>query len=449
MSYNGTDNGYAVFDRVRIPRTNLLMRHCKVTRDGSYFSSPLRQKLMFGGLLNGRSIIIRCAVFQLAQALTITTRYSTVRQQGSPSALGNEKAIIHYKHQHFRLLSLIARCYITILAWKSANASHAELKARRENGDHSTLPYIHMLMCGLKAWSTQTAADGAEEARKMCGGHGYIIISGLSEIVTSVTATCTLEGENFVMWNQVARYMLKGFGALPVPKDMAYMDCYDFSYQHQACGAKGEQFLDHNVLLEIFKRRAARLAHEVHDQVKASESSSKSRLEAENIHGLQLLVTGRAHIEVFLLSESMTQLAMLPASIPTSIKTVLHRLVSLFALTTIANPIAQFSSSFLGDGYLTNSHLNEIRQQIDILLEALLPDAIALTDAWCFSDASLASAIGCADGDVYTRLLAWTRQLPINVQAKKDGEVFKRGWEEYIKPFLNRDLSHLEVKAKL
>lgn len=156
MSYNGTDNGYAIFNHVRIPRTNLFMRHCKVARDGSYTSSPLRQKLVFGGMLSGRALMIRCAGFQLAQALTIVTRYSTVRQQGSSSSVGHEKAIINYKHQHSGLLSLIAKSYMTILAWKSANNFYSKLKVHQKNGDHSMLPYIHMVMCGLKAWSTQT-----------------------------------------------------------------------------------------------------------------------------------------------------------------------------------------------------------------------------------------------------------------------------------------------------
>jgi hypothetical protein len=64
MAYNGTDNGYAIFDHVRIPRTNLLMRHCQVSRDGRYAASPLRQKLAFGGMLSGRAIIIRAATFR-------------------------------------------------------------------------------------------------------------------------------------------------------------------------------------------------------------------------------------------------------------------------------------------------------------------------------------------------------------------------------------------------
>jgi acyl-CoA oxidase len=87
-----------------------------------------------------------------------------------------------------------------------------------------------------------------------------------------------------------------------------------------------------------------------------------------------------------------------------------------------------------------------MREQIDGLEEVLLPDSIALTDAWSFTDGCLRSAIGCKDGDVYRRIMEWTRQLPINVEAAENGGIFKKGWEEVIKGFLARDLS---FKAKL
>jgi acyl-CoA oxidase len=86
----------------------------------------------------------------------------------------------------------------------------------------------------------------------MCGGHGYLLISGLPEIVNSVTAMCTFEGENFVMWGQVARYLLKALDALTIPEDMAYMGCYDAPYSDQVCAAKGREFLDHGISIEIF-----------------------------------------------------------------------------------------------------------------------------------------------------------------------------------------------------
>jgi acyl-CoA oxidase len=124
-------------------------------------------------MLNGRSVIIRNVVFQLAQALKIATRYSTVRLQGRglSSSQDGETAIIEYKHQHHRLLALVSKSYAILFAGRAASENHQEMLKSQTLGNHSSLPYVHMLMSGLKAWSTQAAFDGAEDARKMCGGH--------------------------------------------------------------------------------------------------------------------------------------------------------------------------------------------------------------------------------------------------------------------------------------
>ena len=46
---------------------------------------------------------------------------------------------------------------------------------------------------------------------------------------------------------------------------------------------------------------------------------------------------------------------------------------------------------------------------------AVAPDAVALVDAWGFTDAQLGhSAIGAADGDVYQRLFEYAQREPLN-----------------------------------
>jgi acyl-CoA oxidase len=388
--------------------------------------------------------VIRCSAFQLAQALTIATRYSTVRLQGnklSPSSIGTP--IINYKQQHSRLLTLISKSYATIFASHSVSKIYTTLAHLQKQGNHSTLPYVHMLMCGLKAWTSQTAADGAEEARKMCGGHGYMALSGLPDIVASVTATCTFEGENFVMWGQIARYLVKGMDLAVLPRDMAYMDSFCPPCK---ITASGKEFLSHEVLLDLFKQRAASLAYEAHTLVKKEENKGKSRELALDTHALPLLAAGCAHIEVFILQSCIEQLSLLPTTTSPTIISVLKRLISLFGLSTIASPLSLSSSSFLTSKTVTPTDLRQMREQIEGLEEVLLPDAIALTDAWSFTNGCLRSAIGCKDGDVYGRIMEWTRQLPINVEAAENGGVFKKGWEEVIKSFMSRDLS---FKAKL
>ncbi|KUJ19073.1 acyl-CoA oxidase [Mollisia scopiformis] len=452
MSYNDTDNGYAIFNYVRIPRTDLLSRHASVSQLGAYTSVPLRDKLVYGGMLNGRSVIVRAAAFQLAQALTIATRYSVVREQGHSLDLDDsgETSIMAYKHQHYRLLTMISQAYAILFAWKAGNLAHADLRIRQTNGDHSTLPYIHALMCSLKAWSTQTAADGAEEARKMCGGHGYLAMSGLPEIVASITATCTFEGENWVMWGQVGRYLLKGMDATTLPVDMAYIDQYCPADEEQ-CRAKGKDFLDLTVLVEIFKHRAARLIHEAHAKVSSEVGKGMSRAKAQNKFGLELTVAARAHIEVYILEACIQQLALPEETASHEIQQVLRRMISLFGLTVIASPIAPYTATFIGDGYFTYSQIFDMTSLIDDLLMELLPDAVALTDAFCFTDGSLRSVIGCKDGDIYRRLMAWTKQLPINVEARKNGGRFKEGWELYTEAFLkeNKGFAGIPVRAKL
>lgn len=47
--YASTDNGYAIFDHVRIPRDNMLSKFAQVTEDGQYVQPP-HAKLSYGGV---------------------------------------------------------------------------------------------------------------------------------------------------------------------------------------------------------------------------------------------------------------------------------------------------------------------------------------------------------------------------------------------------------------
>jgi acyl-CoA oxidase len=410
--------------------------------------------MVYGSMLSGRLAIVRNSGFQFAKAVTIATRYSIVREQGSSLGSDNhtETAIIAYKHQHYRLLTLISQTYAILFAGQRSKSVHLDLLTRQHNGDHSTLPFVHALMCGLKAWSTQMAANGVEDARKMCGGHGYLNMSGIPEIVAAVSGACTFEGDNWILWGQVARYLMKGMDATILPADMAYIDfelCN--STEETKCHAHGKTFLDLATLTGIFKHRAARLIRDVHLKINVEVTTGTPRAKAMNKFVLDLTVAARSHIELYILEASIHQLDLVKSSTSAQTNDILHRIIALFALTTIASPLAPYTSTFIGDMYFSYTQIFEITELIDELLNELLPEVITLTDAFSFTDGCLSSAIGCKDGDIYRRLMAWTKQLPINVEAEKNGGVFKKGWEQYIKPFLdeNRGLASNLVGAKL
>lgn len=64
---------------------------------------------------------------------------------------------------------------------------------------------LHAISCCLKSVCTSDTAKLVEVCRLSCGGHGYMICSGLPGIYGLVTAACTYEGENTVLLLQTAR----------------------------------------------------------------------------------------------------------------------------------------------------------------------------------------------------------------------------------------------------
>lgn len=70
--------------------------------------------------------------------------------------------------------------------------------------DHQ-LFQLHALSCGLKALSSTDSTSGIDICRLSCGGHGYLASSSFPRLYTLCTATMTYEGENTVLWLQVAR----------------------------------------------------------------------------------------------------------------------------------------------------------------------------------------------------------------------------------------------------
>lgn len=57
-----------------------------------------------------------------------------------------------------------------------------------------------------------------EICRRCCGGHGFSHYSGLPSLINEYAAHLTHEGENTVLYLQVARYLLKCYKHLRMKK---------------------------------------------------------------------------------------------------------------------------------------------------------------------------------------------------------------------------------------
>ncbi|KAE8395463.1 hypothetical protein BDV23DRAFT_194167 [Aspergillus alliaceus] len=442
IAYNGTCNGYARFRYLVVPRSSLLAGHAQVSREGTYSQTQTQKdtlpisKRVYSTMLDTRRNIVRCVAFGLAQAVTIAARYSTVREQGrlmfADAAEQEERAIVVFQSQHYRLLALIAQSYAILFAAKDFDLKYESLIREQANDIHTGLPFMHALSTGLKAWATTIASTGATDARKMCGGHGFVALSGLPEIEGTVSATVTFEGENYVMWQQLMTYLFKQVKASCAGHSVdievkGYMDGVH-AYLNSGMapvstpGCERGEFLNGRTLLSIYQERSQRLLAAAYSSY--TEMCGRcSPAEAWNKCMMSTLSAGQGYVEYIVL-KSFRERTYSTSTGDAPLSRVLSQLFSLFALTTIVTPGLSFASgSFLEYGLLTHGQLNVTRLHIIELLADLYPNIIALTDAWDFTDSSLCSALGCKDGNIYERLLSWTQQLPAN-----KGSIVEKAW---------------------
>lgn len=74
------DNGYASFNQVRIPRTDLLSRLCEVEKDGS-FSIKGDYRLIYQIMLRTRQAVMNTAFLYTAMSCRFAIRYAVCRRQ--------------------------------------------------------------------------------------------------------------------------------------------------------------------------------------------------------------------------------------------------------------------------------------------------------------------------------------------------------------------------------
>ena len=124
-----------------------------------------------------------------------------------------------------RLLPLLAATFALHFTGRSMQALYEENQAKMKGEPRKTpdtkrspgpeelnpgtelLADLHATSCGLKALASTTAAEGLEVCRRACGGHGYSSFSGIGSWYADYLPTTTWEGDNYMLTQQVARYV--------------------------------------------------------------------------------------------------------------------------------------------------------------------------------------------------------------------------------------------------
>lgn len=439
IGYNNMDNGFARFDHVKIPRRNMAMRFAVVDKYGKYTKKTMSEaasKVAYITMMQVRAYIVNEAGKALAAGCTITTRYSVVRRQGFDLSKGGEKTkaevqILDYKQQQHRILPLVASAYCFFFTGRKVLhdlqaiernlvAGVGEMVTKTEVAD------LHASSSCLKSFCSGVTADGIEDLRKACGGHGFLQASGLPELLGTYLQNPTVEGDNYMLPQQTVRVLLKiPQAVMSGDEEMmkAYEKCDSYYLvqkiskimeggDSQCSAIEKDTFLDLNVLLEAFKHRTARMLIATAECMQENISEKgMSQQEAWNEGLVQFARVSRAHamylvlhnVCVFLNEEAHLTLGSAEVA-------VLKDLAILFALWWMEKDLGDF----LEDGYLSGEQSSWVRKLVLTMMSKIRPEAVALVDAWDYSDFRLKSALGRFDGIVYPAIMESTSKDPLN-----------------------------------
>lgn len=223
------DNGFMLFNKVKVPHIAMLAKFSGVDIKTNKYHRPASPNLVYGTLTWVRSTIVQQAGTVLARGVTIAVRYCAVRRQfqdrdAPPDAVG-ETQVLNYKMVQIRLLTLLAATFALHFTGQSMMDLYQENQKKMSqdvgkvgssergagpeelSAGSDLLADLHATSCGLKSLASSIAAEGLEVCRRACGGHGYSSFSGIGSYYADYLPTTTWEGDNYMLTQQVARYV--------------------------------------------------------------------------------------------------------------------------------------------------------------------------------------------------------------------------------------------------
>lgn len=419
--YTAMDNGYMLFNNRRVPHSALLSRYSGIDSEHGTYIKPENPAVVYGSLTFVRAQIIMHARLVLARAVTIATRYLSIRRQFADrdSKVPNapEEAVLNYPTVQIRILPLLATTYALHYTGEAMYKLYYGTRAEIEqSGDFSRLAEMHAASSGLKSLSTMLAADGIETCRRAMGGHGFGGGSGMIPLNNDYLSKPTVEGDNWMITQQTASYLIKRMTqVISKPNQITRepVDAQLRSYMQSRNRSSNLDILSSDeALVQAFQHRLSHLTHQTYIQrVEQKKPWTELMISLHNLsraHSQQLLVSN-FHAAVSNPAPS-NDTSSPPLTGPTI--QVLQTLFRLFALTTLD----ACASEFLLAGALTTAQLSQVQPRIQALLASVRPHAVRLVDAWSIPDYLLESSLGRYDGDVYNDLFRKAhRENPLNL----------------------------------
>ncbi|MGD2070344.1 MAG: acyl-CoA dehydrogenase [Gemmatimonadota bacterium] len=415
---DGVDNGQIWFDRVRVPRENLLDRFGRITDDGRYDSPiPSAGRRFFttiGTLVAGRISIAAASVSAAKTGLTIAVRYSARRRQFGPSGQ-REVPVLEYLTQQRLLLPRLAATYGLHFACRELSQTYAVRLAGGRGGDRGegtevdggglapegaareeVQRRVEVEAAGLKAYASRHCVDTLQACREALGGRGYDAANRFGRLKADTDVFTTFEGANVVLLQLVARGLLSAYG-----EQMGDLRLWDMvKYLAERAGARvrdlnpvvtrrtdEEHLRDPELHRSAFEYREERLLTSVARRLRSLIEDGVDSFEAMNLCQDHLVTLAGAHVERRVLAAFHEGVKRAPSP---GTSEALRLLSELWALERLE----AHRGWYLESGFFEGSKSKAVRDRVNALCREVADVAVVLVDGFGIPDAVLRAPAG-------------------------------------------------------
>ncbi|CAI4228370.1 unnamed protein product [Auanema sp. JU1783] len=434
-AWNAVENGWMEFKNHEAPMCSLLNKGLKITQDGEYISSyksaSERQSVSLGALSIGRIGIIGKGIQACGLASTIAIRYSVSRKQFGPPG-EDEIPVLEYPLQQHRIFPYLASHIAIRIFHRKFLEYFKEYMIRMIGGEKSDelaefSKEVHALSSSAKPVSTWLGVEALAEARRACGGHGFLHSARLNELRDSYDPSQTFEGENNILLQQTSNILLTKAKSTDFSSPMSTFTCLQnvptpfFSFSQYPLN---DILLAYKWLIQYLIKKTNSIFNDYKDKG-SFEARNFSQIYAA--HPLSI-----AYAEHTIISWFIEFIAEVECS---KLKKVLEQVCLLYSVFAIEKHLMHFYIGGYAKGEAFGLGIQEHRKSVQQLL---LPNIVALVDAVAPDDFLLHSTLGNEDGRAYQHLMKEFRN--------NEFEKVRPDWLKDLSEFL---LSRKNLKSKL
>ena len=253
---------------------------------------------------------------------------------------------------------------------------------------------MHSLLSCMKAFITEDTLAYLKMIRELCGANGFLQNSNLPYIVDAVSPLVTLEGDNYVMYQQTARIIVKQVADVARGKKVkGYLEYINDILSNNKHGLHKFNPNNRDQLLDILKANALYYISRSIVYMKDDKHSFDAKL--NNIYQNDFVKLAQAHAVYLLCTEFAHGIE--NAKISQNLKTHLNRLCNI----QCANMILKYGDGAILSKFAKPKHLYAVEEFLYEQTEQFRPQLLNILEACGIPEFSLHSVIGSNKGKIY------------------------------------------------